>query len=147
MNEQEKDLYITQLEEENSRLKQSNKSLRTNNVGLMKGIDKLNKRFAKYKKERQNGTLVKFPCAPGTIIYHLSVDFVDGVKNYHVVEEILSHYKVHDSYFICYGDKTGPFNADLFGDLVFFSHDKANDVAENKNRQAVKEAFEYLFSK
>lgn len=38
---EEKDLYIKQLEDENFRLKNSIRSLRNNNKGLMQGVDKL----------------------------------------------------------------------------------------------------------
>ena len=46
----EKDLYIKQLEDENFRLKNSIRSLRNNNKGLMQGVDKLRRALTKYKK-------------------------------------------------------------------------------------------------
>ena len=46
----EKDLYIKQLEDENSRLKNSIRSLRNNNKGLMQGVDKLIRALIEYKK-------------------------------------------------------------------------------------------------
>lgn len=42
---EEMKLYIQQLEAENKRLWDSNKSLRTNNKGLLRGVSKLQKRI------------------------------------------------------------------------------------------------------
>lgn len=47
----EKDLYIKQLEDENSRLKNSIRSLRNNNKGLMQGVDKLTRALIEYKEK------------------------------------------------------------------------------------------------
>lgn len=44
-------IYIAQLEDENIRLKLSNKSLRTNNQGLIRGINKLNKKIFNLKNK------------------------------------------------------------------------------------------------
>lgn len=44
-------LYIQQLEDENLRLMQSNKSLRTNNRGLLQGVNKLSRKLARYRKK------------------------------------------------------------------------------------------------
>lgn len=46
----EKDLYIKQLEDENRRLKISIKSLRNNNKGLLRGLNKVNNDLMKYRK-------------------------------------------------------------------------------------------------
>ena len=46
----ETEIYIKQLEEENLRLKLSNKSLRSNNKGLLQGLNKLNNQLRKYRK-------------------------------------------------------------------------------------------------
>lgn len=51
MKEQELKLYVEQLEQENRRIKLSNKSLRTNNKGLLQGINKLPKELSKYKEK------------------------------------------------------------------------------------------------
>ena len=50
MNSIDKDLYIKQLEDENFRLKNSIRSLRNNNKGLMQGVDKLRRSLTEYKK-------------------------------------------------------------------------------------------------
>lgn len=47
---EEKDLYIKQLEDENFRLKNSIRSLRNNNKGLMQGVDKLRRALTEYNK-------------------------------------------------------------------------------------------------
>lgn len=47
----EKDLYIKQLEDENFRLKNSIRSLRNNNKGLMQGVDKLTRTLIEYKEK------------------------------------------------------------------------------------------------
>ena len=44
-------LYVSQLEEENFRLKNSIKSLRTNNKGLLKGLTKLQSYVHKLKRD------------------------------------------------------------------------------------------------
>lgn len=51
-NKQEMELYIKQLEEENLRLKISNKSLRTNNKGLLNGHNKLQRDLYRVRNER-----------------------------------------------------------------------------------------------
>jgi len=43
-------VYIKQLEEENLRLKNANKSLRNNNKGLLQGLTKVQKELCRYKK-------------------------------------------------------------------------------------------------
>lgn len=51
MNElEELKIYVQQLEEENLRLKHSNKSLRNNNNGILKGLNKIQSELSKYKK-------------------------------------------------------------------------------------------------
>ncbi len=52
--ENEKELYIKQLEYENTRLKNSIKSLRNNNKSLKQSVDKLNARLIKYRKQYGN---------------------------------------------------------------------------------------------
>lgn len=44
-------LYITQLEEENMRLKNSIKALRNNNKGMLEGLNKLQKQLSMLKKK------------------------------------------------------------------------------------------------
>ena len=44
-------LYITQLEEENMRLKNSIKALRNNNNGMLEGLNKLQKQLSMLKKK------------------------------------------------------------------------------------------------
>ena len=51
MNYEEMENYVYQLEEENTRLKQSNKSLRTNNRGLLNGLNKVSRELSRYKKK------------------------------------------------------------------------------------------------
>ena len=48
----ETELYIKQLEEENLRLKNANKSLRNNNRALMKGTGKLQRDLFRFRNER-----------------------------------------------------------------------------------------------
>ena len=48
----ETELYIKQLEEENLRLKNANKSLRNNNRALMKGMGKLQRDLFRPRNER-----------------------------------------------------------------------------------------------
>lgn len=50
----EKDLYIKQLEDENFRLKNSIRSLRNNNKGLLQGLNKVRRTLAEYKKRYGN---------------------------------------------------------------------------------------------
>lgn len=52
--ENEKELYIKQLEYENTRLKNSIKSLRNNNKSLKQSVDRLNARLIKYRKQYGN---------------------------------------------------------------------------------------------
>lgn len=54
MNYEEMENYVCQLEEENTRLKQSNKSLRTNNRGLLDGLNKISRELSRYKKKYGN---------------------------------------------------------------------------------------------
>ena len=49
---EEMKLYIQQLEAENKRLKDSNRSLRTNNKGLLQGITKMQKQVNELKKDK-----------------------------------------------------------------------------------------------
>ena len=51
MNElEELKIYVQQLEEENLRLKHSNKSLRDNNKGMLQGLNKIQSELSKYRK-------------------------------------------------------------------------------------------------
>lgn len=52
MTREEMELYIKQLEDENLRLKLSNKSLRTNNKSLLEGNKKLQSQIGKFKSKR-----------------------------------------------------------------------------------------------
>lgn len=47
-------LYITQLEEENMRLKNSIKALRNNNKGMLEGLNKLQKQLSMLKRKTRN---------------------------------------------------------------------------------------------
>lgn len=49
--DEETKLYIKQLEDENLRLKLSNKSLRKNNQGLLQGLNKISGQLYRYKKK------------------------------------------------------------------------------------------------
>lgn len=49
--EEETKIYITQLEDENIRIKMSNMSLRNNNKGLLQGLNKIQKELLKYKEK------------------------------------------------------------------------------------------------
>ena len=52
MNElEELRVYVRQLEEENLRLKNSNKSLRNNNRGMLQGLNKIQSELSKYRKK------------------------------------------------------------------------------------------------
>lgn len=118
MEEKELELYVRQLEDENIRLKHSNKALRTNNKGLLTGMNKLNKRMTRYVAERKNGTLVRFPCATGTTIYRIAKD--------QIVEDCVVRWEVYDANTIkgiC--EKTLPFDADCFNETVFLHYKEA----------------------
>ena len=60
MNEEEKDLYIKQLEDELFRLKKSNKSLRNNNRAMLQGMSKLQSKLSRYNNEYKMLTLKSF---------------------------------------------------------------------------------------
>lgn len=124
MNEQEKDLYISQLEEENLRLKQSNKSLRTNNKGLLKGINKLNRQMSKHKKKKRNGTLIELPFAVGTDIYRI-IDADEPFVNH---RDFVNLWEIqYDGSIVgyCYG--TGEFTLDDVGKTIFLTEKEAEE--------------------
>lgn len=54
MYDEAKENYIRQLEEENARLKHSNKSLRNNNNGLLSGLCKVQRKLDLYIKKYGN---------------------------------------------------------------------------------------------